>query len=70
MQYPNTIIELDVYFTEENKKRFLKLMNKNFNIDERYIDIYKANDYAKNSDFSSEIYDQVFRILEKENWFF
>lgn len=70
MQYPNTIIELDVYFTEENKKRFLKLMNKNFNIDERYIDIYKANDYAKDSDFSSEIYDQVFRILEKENWFF
>ncbi|MDX9902248.1 MAG: hypothetical protein RBT22_12250 [Aliarcobacter sp.] len=67
MQYPNTIIELDVYFTEENKKRFLKLMNKNFNIDERDIDIYKANDYAKDSDFSSEIYDQVFRILEKEN---
>ena len=67
MQYPNTIIELDVYFTEQNKKRFLKLMNKNFNIDERDIDIYKANDYAKDSDFSSEIYDQVFRILEKEN---
>jgi hypothetical protein len=67
MQYPNTIIELDVYFTEENKKRFLKLMNKNFNIDERDIDIYKANDYAKDSDFSAEIYDQVFRILEKEN---
>ena len=70
MQYPNTIIELDVYFTEENKKRCLKLMNKNFNIDERDIDIYKANDYAKDSDFSAEIYDQVFRILEKENWFF
>ena len=69
MQYPNTIIELDVYFTEENKKRFLKLMNKNFNIDERDIDIYKANDYAKDSDFSAEIYDQVFRILEMENWF-
>ena len=67
MQYPNTIIELDVYFTEQNKKRFLKLMNKNFNIDERDIDIYKANDYAKDSDFSAEIYDQVFRILEKEN---
>ena len=67
MQYPNTIIELDVYFTEENKKRFLKLMNKNFNIDEIDIDIYKANDYAKDSDFSAEIYDQVFRILEKEN---
>ena len=54
MQYPNTIIELDVYFTEQNKKRFLKLMNKNFDIDEKDIDIYKAN-------------DQVFRILEKEN---
>ena len=69
MQYPNTIIELDVYFTEQNKKRFLKLMNKNFDIDEKDIDIYKANDYAKDSDFSAEIYDQVFRILEMENWF-
>lgn len=42
-------------------------MNKNFDIDEKDIDIYKANDYAKDSDFSAEIYDQVFRILEKEN---
>ena len=70
MQYPQTIIELDAYFTDENKKRFLKLMNENFDIEEKDIDIYKANDYAKDSDFSGEIYDQVFRILEKENWFF
>ena len=34
MQYPQTIIELDAYFSEENKKRFLKLMNENFDIEE------------------------------------
>ena len=67
MQYPQTIIELDAYFTDENKKRFLKLMNENFDIEEKDIDIYKANDYAKDSDFFGEIYDQVFRILEMEN---
>jgi hypothetical protein len=46
MQYPNTIIELDVYFTEENKKRFLKLMNKNFDIDEKYSE-YVKEQYAE-----------------------
>ena len=33
MLYPQTIIELDTYFSEETKKRFLKLMNENFDID-------------------------------------
>lgn len=67
MQYPQTIIELDVYFTEENKKRFIKLMNEHFDIEEKAIEIYKANDYANESDFSSEIYERVFRILGEEN---
>ena len=68
MQYPNTIIELDIYFNEENQKRFLKLMNKHFDVEEKDVDIYKANDYAKDSDFAGEIYDQMFRILGEENW--
>jgi uncharacterized tellurite resistance protein B-like protein len=67
MLYPQTIIELDTYFSEETKKRFLKLMNENFDIEIKDIDIYKANDYAKDSDYSSIIYDQVFAILEREN---
>ena len=67
MQYPQTIIELDTYFTEENKKRFIKLMNEHFDIEEKSIEIYKANDYANESDFSSEIYERVFRELGEEN---
>ena len=67
MLYPQTIIELDTYFSEESKKRFLKLMNENFDIETKDIDIYKANDYAKDSDYSSIIFDQVFAILEREN---
>lgn len=67
MLYPQTIIELDTYFTQEDKKRFLKLMNENFDIEEKKIEVFKANDYVKESDFSSEIYERVFRILEEEN---
>ena len=70
MQYPNTIIELDAYFTDENKKKFLKLMNKHFDIEEKDVEIYKANNYAKDSDFAGEIYDQMFKILGEENWKF
>ena len=67
MQYPNTIIELDAYFSYETKKRFLKLMNKKCNIEEKEIDIYEASSYTKNSDFSSVIYDEMFAILQREN---
>lgn len=67
MQYPNTIIELDTYFSDETKKRFLKLMNKEFNIEEKEIDIYEASSYTKDSDFSSVIYDEMFAILQREN---
>ena len=46
MQYPQTIIELDAYFSEENKKRFLKLMNENFDIEVKDIEVFTANYYA------------------------
>jgi uncharacterized tellurite resistance protein B-like protein len=67
MQYPQTIIELDTYLSEENKKRFIKLLNENFDIEEKEIEIFNANDYVNESDFSSEIYERVFRILGSEN---
>ena len=66
MLYPQTIIELNTYFSEETKKRFLKLMNENFDIEVKDIDIYKANDYANESEFASEIYARVFKNLEDE----
>ena len=66
MLYPQTIIELDTYFSEESKKRFLRLMNENFDIEVKDIDIYKANDYANESEFASEIYARVFKNLEDE----
>jgi uncharacterized tellurite resistance protein B-like protein len=66
MQYPQTIIELDTYLSEENKKRFINLLNENFDIKEKEIEIFKANDYAKESDFSSEIYERVFREMGME----
>jgi hypothetical protein len=31
------------------------------------LEIFNANDYAKESDFSSEIYERVFRELGEEN---
>ena len=67
MQEIETIIELNAYFTEEDKKKFLKLMNEQFDIQKKDIAIYKASDYAKDSDFASEIYDQMFRNRGKEN---
>lgn len=66
MLYPQTIIELDTYFSEETKKRFLKIMNENFDIEVKDIEIYKANDYANESEFASEIYARVFKNLEDE----
>jgi hypothetical protein len=66
MLYPQTIIELDTYFSDVDKKRFLKLMNENFDIQVKDIEIYKANDYANESEFASEIYARVFKNLEDE----
>ena len=66
MQYPKTIIELDDYFTKEKMGRFIKMMNEHFDISEKEIEIFDANKYAKESDFSSEIYNQVFKELASE----
>ena len=66
MQYPKTIIELDDYFTKEKMERFIKMMNEHFDISEKEIEIYDANKYAKESDFSNEIYNQVFKELASE----
>lgn len=66
MQYPKTIIELDDYFTKEKMERFIKMMNEHFDISEKEIEIFDANKYAKESDFSSEIYKQVFKELASE----
>ena len=66
MQYPKTIIELDDYFSKEKMERFIKMMNEHFDISEKEIEIYDANKYAKESDFSNEIYNQVFKELASE----
>ena len=66
MLYPKTIIELDDYFTKEKMERFIKMMNEHFDICEKEIEIFDANKYAKQSDFSSEIYNQVFKELASE----
>ncbi|MDD2887641.1 MAG: hypothetical protein PHY66_08230 [Aliarcobacter sp.] len=66
MQYPTTIIELDNYFTEENRKKFLKIMNENFDIEEKNIEIYQARNYSNESEFASEIYAQIFREMKEE----
>jgi uncharacterized tellurite resistance protein B-like protein len=66
MQYPTTIIELDAFFSEEKRKKFLQLMNENFDIEEKDIDIYKARDYVDESEFASEIYAQMTRDLKEE----
>ena len=42
------------------------MMNEHFDISEKEIEIFDANKYAKESDFSSEIYNQVFKELASE----
>ena len=67
MQYPKTIIELDDYFSKEKMERFIKMMNEHFDISENEIEIFDANKYAKESDFSGEIYNQVYKELASEH---
>ena len=67
MLYPKTIIELDDYFSKEKMERFIKMMNEHFDISENEIEIFDANKYAKESDFSGEIYNQVFKELVAEH---
>ena len=66
MQYTKTIIELDDYFNKEKMEKFIKMMNEHFDISKKEIEIFDANKYAKESDFSSEIYNQVFKELASE----
>ena len=66
MQFPETIIELNVYFTEENRKKFLKFISENFDIEEKNIEIYQARNYSNESEFASEIYAQIFREMKDE----
>lgn len=67
MQYPKTIIELDDYFTKEKIERFIKMMNEHFDISENEIEIFYANKYVNESEFSGEIYNQVFKDLAEEH---
>ena len=66
MLYPKTIIELDDYFTKEKMERFIKMMNEHFDISENEIEIFDAKKYVNESEFSGEIYNQVFKDLATE----
>ncbi len=48
MQYPQTITELDAYFTDENKKRFLKLI--------AYIGVFGQQCRSSTGHFCNEIF--------------
>lgn len=59
MENTQTIIELDYNLNEEEINKINKFFNKKFNIDENEIRIYKAENYANQSDFAGSIVDDI-----------
>lgn len=59
MRDTQTIIELDYNLNDEDINKINKFFKKKFNIDENEIRIYKAKDYANQSDFAGSIVDDI-----------
>ena len=59
MRNTQTVIELDYNFNEEEINKINKFFNKKFNIDNNEIEIYKAKNYANQSDFAGSIVDDI-----------
>ena len=55
MRDTQTVIELDYNFNEEEINKINKFFKKKFNIDKNKIEIYKAKDYANESNFAGSI---------------
>ena len=67
MLNPKTIIELDYQFDNDQIEELKKFLDKYYNIYNHEIEIYKAEDYAKQSLFSQSVFDEIQMQLEREN---
>ncbi len=52
MQYPNTIIELNHTFSKDDIEKLNEFLKEEFYIEKDEIEVYKAGDYASQSDFA------------------
>ena len=66
MLNPKTIIELDYQFDKSQIDELKKFLDKYFNIYDHEIKIYKVEDYAKQSLFAQNVFDEIQKELEKK----
>jgi len=59
MSSVNTIIELGYGLGEDEQEKLKQLFELVFNMKEKEIKIYDAFNYSKQSDFASQVYDEV-----------
>jgi len=59
-----TIIELEHKLSEEEKIKLKKFFENNFAI--KNINIYNADNYVAESDFSNYIYDEILNTLKDD----
>lgn len=55
----NTVIELGYGLGEDEQAKLKQLFDLVFNMNENEIKIYDAFNYSKQSDFASQIYDEI-----------
>ena len=59
MSAVNTIIELGYCLGEDEQEKLKKLFDLVFNVNDKEIKIYDAYTYAKQSNFASQVYEEV-----------
>ncbi|AXX93980.1 hypothetical protein [Arcobacter ellisii] len=67
MLNPKTIIELDYQFDKSQIDELKKFLDKYFNIYDHDVAIYKAEDYAKQSLFAQNVFEEIQKELERES---
>lgn len=63
MSNVKTIIELENSLTKEEQKKLLDFLETEFGFSKEYTKIFDASSYASKSEFASEVYDKVNKIL-------
>ena len=61
MQYPNTIIELNHTFSKDDIEKLNEFLKEEFYIEKDEIEMYKAENYASQSDFAGSIFQEIAR---------
>lgn len=64
----NTVIELGYGLGEDEQAKLKQLFDLVFNMNENEIKIYDAFNYSKQSDFASQVYDEIreFKVVDSQ----